>query len=87
MEINVVLTQLNVYILHQCFSNFFYSQNPFCEQNFFRNPLDTGTKQTLQEKTVGFLPWEIIKKLWDFLVLFFSTPPLINYGIFIPILF
>ncbi len=37
-------------------------------------PLFDWTKQTLQKKTVGFIPWEIIKKPWDLSVLFFSAP-------------
>jgi hypothetical protein len=46
-----------------------------------------GTKQTLQKKTVGFIPWDIIEKPWDFSVLFFSAPPLINYGFLYPFCF
>jgi hypothetical protein len=47
-----------------------------------------GTKQTLQKKTVGFLPWEIRKKTWDLSVLFFAPAPNIfhNFVSFHPIL-
>ena len=46
-----------------------------------------GTRQTLQKNSVGFSPWENTKLPWDVSVLFFSAPPLINSGIFLPILF
>jgi hypothetical protein len=46
-----------------------------------------GTRQTLQENSVGFSLWENTEIPWDVLVLFFSTPPLINNNIFLPILF
>ena len=35
--------------------------------------LELGTKQTLQKKNLGILPWEIQKKLWDLSVLFFGA--------------
>jgi hypothetical protein len=35
-----------------------------------------GTKQTLPEKNMGFIPWEFIEKPWDYLLLFFSAPTL-----------
>jgi hypothetical protein len=47
----------------------------------------SGTRQTLQKNSVGFSPWENTEIPWDVSVLFFSTPPLINNGIFLPILF
>ncbi len=45
------------------------------------------TRHTIQKNSVGFSLWENTEIPWDMSVLFFRAPPLINNGIFLPILF
>ena len=44
--------------------------------SFFVSMPERGAKQTIPQKTVGFIPWEFIEKPWDCSVLFFGAPTL-----------
>ncbi len=68
--------------------NFLYSQmqGKYQSNNGVLRDLTHSTAKKRGIYTVGFIPWDFIEKPWDCWVLFFGTPPKINYGNWVTIL-